>query len=366
VYWHGGRLLASKEDSPPVQIDPDTLDTVGEFSWDGDLSSRTATAHPKIDPRDGSLVFFGYMARGETTPDIAYYEADASGKIVHEAWFEAPYSSMVHDWAVTENFVIFPVIPLTASLDRLKAGGPIYVWDGSQDVYLGVASRRGSTVRWYRGANRFASHIMNAHDDGRYIHIDTPVGEKSAFPWFPDISGAPFDPGKISAYLSRWTIDTQAPPDLGEGSTAFGQARLTDCAGEFPRTDDRWAGRGYRYGVMNLTSIPGERPDDGLPGFRWLASIDPTSGAMRTRFAGRDSTVQEAIFVPPPGFDTGNGEGYVMQLVDRHATGTTDLLILDAQRIDAEPVATLRIPIRLPGGLHGNWVTDEQLASRAG
>src|SRR5436305_198082 len=56
VYWHGGRLLASKEDSPPVQIDPDTLDTVGEFTWGGDLSSQTATAHPKIDPRDGSLV----------------------------------------------------------------------------------------------------------------------------------------------------------------------------------------------------------------------------------------------------------------------------------------------------------------------
>jgi carotenoid cleavage dioxygenase-like enzyme len=138
VYWHGGRLLASKEDSAPIQIDPDTLDTVGEFTWDGDLSSQTATAHPKIDPRDGSLVFFGYMAKGETTPDIAYYEADASGRIVHEAWFQAPYASMVHDWAVTENFVIFPIIPLTASLERLKAGGPIYVWDA------GSAARNGS------------------------------------------------------------------------------------------------------------------------------------------------------------------------------------------------------------------------------
>ena len=86
---------------------------------------------------------------------------------------------------------------------------------------------------------------------------------------------------------------------------------------------------------------------------------------MKTRFAGRNATVQEAIFVPPSGVDTANGEGYVMQLVDRHETGTTDLLILDAQRIDEPPVATLRIPIRMPGGLHGNWVTDEQLAQRA-
>jgi carotenoid cleavage dioxygenase-like enzyme len=176
VYWHGGRLLASKEDSAPIQLDPDTLDTVGEFTWEGDLSSQTATAHPKIDPRTGELVFFGYMAKGEATRDIAYYEADATGRIVHEAWFEAPYSSMVHDWAVTENFVIFPIIPLTASPDRLKAGGPLYVWDGSADVYLGVVPRKGNAVRWYRGTNRFASHIMNAYDDGRHIHIDTPVG----------------------------------------------------------------------------------------------------------------------------------------------------------------------------------------------
>jgi carotenoid cleavage dioxygenase len=365
VYWHAGRLLASKEDSAPVQIDPDTLDTVGEFTWEGDLSSQTATAHPKIDPRDGSLVFFGYMAKGEATRDIAYYEADATGRIVHEAWFEAPYSSMVHDWAVTENFVVFPVIPLTASLERLKAGGPLYVWDGSEDVYLGVVPRRGSVARWYRGTNRFASHIMNAYDDGRFVYIDTPVGAKSAFPWFPDITGAPFDPEKASAQLSRWTIDTSAAPDQGEGTTSFAQRQLTGCSGEFPRTDDRWATKRYRFGVINLVDVPGEDPGDGLPGFRWLASIDPATGVQRTRFAGRDSTVQEAIFVPP-GVDSPNGEGYVMQLVDRHASGTTDLLILDAQHIDAEPVATLKIPIRMPGGLHGNWVIPEQLAQRAG
>jgi len=306
------------------------------------------------------------MAKGEATRDIAYYEADASGRIVHEAWFEAPYSSMVHDWAVTENFVVFPVIPLTASLERLKAGGPLYVWDGSEDVYLGVVPRKGTAVRWYRGTNRFASHIMNAFDDGRHIHIDTPVGEKSAFPWFPDITGAPFDPEKASAQLSRWTIDTTAPPDRGDGTTSFAQRRLTDCSGEFPRTDDRWATRGYRFGVINLTDVPGEKPDDGLPGFRWLGQIDPDTGTMKTRFAGRDSTVQEAIFVPPSSTDTANGEGYVMQLVDRHATGTTDLLILDAQHVDAQPVATLRIPIRMPGGLHGNWVSAQQLANRAG
>jgi carotenoid cleavage dioxygenase-like enzyme len=360
VYWHAGRLLTSKEDSPPIQIDPDTLDTVGEWTWDGELASQTATAHPKVDPRTGELVFFGFAAKGETTPDIAYYEADQRGRIIHEAWFEAPYSSMIHDWAVTENFVVFPIIPLTSDLERLKAGGPHYVWDGSKDVYLGVVPRRGDAgkVRWFRGTNRFASHIMNAFDDGRHICIDTPVGAKSAFPWFPDITGAPFDPDQARGFLSRWTIDTVA----GGG---FTETRLTDCSGEFPRTDERWATRGYRFGLINLTTVPGEAPPDGIPGFRWLGAIDPQTRAMTRRCAGDDCTLDEAVFVPPRP-DAGHGDGYVLQLVERHADNRCDLLILDARHIDGEPVATIKIPIRLPGGLHGNWVTPEQLADRAG
>jgi carotenoid cleavage dioxygenase-like enzyme len=54
---------------------------------------------------------------GRDHPDIAYYEADRSGRIIHEAWFEAPYSSMIHDWAVTAHFVMFPVIPLTSAVN---------------------------------------------------------------------------------------------------------------------------------------------------------------------------------------------------------------------------------------------------------
>ena len=85
---------------------------------------------------------------------------------------------------------------------------------------------------------------------------------------------------------------------------------------------------------------------------------------MTTRYAGHDSTVQEAIFVPPAA-NAPHGDGYVMQLADRHAEARCDLLILDSRHVDGEPVATVRLPIRMPGGLHGNWVTPGQLANRA-
>src|SRR5690349_748809 len=44
VMWHGGKLLALKEDSPPVEVDPNTLQTRGTWDYNGALTSRTFTA----------------------------------------------------------------------------------------------------------------------------------------------------------------------------------------------------------------------------------------------------------------------------------------------------------------------------------
>jgi carotenoid cleavage dioxygenase len=43
--------------------------------------------------------------------------------------------------------------------------------------------------------------------------------------------------------------------------------------------------------------------------------------------------------------------------------------VLDAENLDAEPLATLSLPLRLRNGLHGTWLTGEELVayeSRAG
>ncbi|MFD2416737.1 carotenoid oxygenase family protein [Amycolatopsis pigmentata] len=358
VFWHAGRLLASKEDGLPFEIDPDTLETVGMHTFDGALTSPTSTAHPKFDPRTGEMVFFGYAAKGEGTPDIVYYEADRNGNLVHETWFQAPYSSMLHDFAVTQNFVIFPIIPLVADADRLRVGQPLFAWDPGKDVYLGVLPRKGRTedLRWYRASTRFASHILGAYDDGRHIFVDTPVSESNYFPFFPDVSGAPRDPERVKGYLSRWTIDT-----MGESRT-FTEERLTDHAGEFPRMDDRFETLPYSWGVLGMYEVPGQRRPGG--GFRWIGTVDLAARTTRTHYVGDASTTGEPLFVPAHD-EAGPGEGYVMAVVGRHEENRSDLLILDAKRIDVPPVATVKLPIRIPYGLHGNWVTATELRKGA-
>jgi carotenoid cleavage dioxygenase-like enzyme len=54
-------LLALKEDSPPYALDPNTLETLGLYTFGGQLKSRTFSAHPKFDPETGEMVVFGYV-----------------------------------------------------------------------------------------------------------------------------------------------------------------------------------------------------------------------------------------------------------------------------------------------------------------
>jgi carotenoid cleavage dioxygenase-like enzyme len=105
VLYFNGRLLACKEDSPPYSMDPETLETIGLEDFDGQLPSLTFTAHPKLDPATGELVCFGYEALGDGTPDVCYFSFDANGKIVETVWLASPAPAMIHDFAVTENWV---------------------------------------------------------------------------------------------------------------------------------------------------------------------------------------------------------------------------------------------------------------------
>ena len=358
VFYHGGKLYACKEDSPPLLLDPVTLDTIGLYDFEGALTARTSTAHPKTDPVTGEMVFFSFQAKGEVTPDIAYYEADPAGTIIHEAWLRAPYTSMVHDFCVTQNFVIFPIIPLRAEDEWLRRGESHYKWDPDEDVYLGVVPRKGTgaEVRWFRGPNRFASHILGASDDGRRIHIETPVGRDNFFPFFPWVDDTPYDPVTARAFLSRWTIDTGAP-----GET-FTEHRLVDVAGEFPRMDDRRETLPHDWGVMALNHVPGH--DAPGSGFRWIAGLDLTGGrAPQIFYAGDDCSVGEPVFVPGAP-DAPEGHGYVLVVVGRHQQMRSDLVILDAQRVDGPPVATVALPFRIRRGLHGNWVSGAELRTR--
>ena len=103
VFYFNGQLLACKEDSPPYALDPETLETLRLEDFDGQLPSLTFTAHPKLDGNE--LLGFGYEAKGDGTPDVCYFSIDSTGTITETVWLVSPVVAMIHDFAITENWV---------------------------------------------------------------------------------------------------------------------------------------------------------------------------------------------------------------------------------------------------------------------
>lgn len=105
IFYFNGKLLAIKEDAPPYSMDPKTLETEGLYDFNGQLPCTTFTAHPKIDPTTNELVCFGYEAKGDGTPDVCYMSVSPDGQFNETVWMVAPVVAMIHDFAVTENWV---------------------------------------------------------------------------------------------------------------------------------------------------------------------------------------------------------------------------------------------------------------------
>jgi carotenoid cleavage dioxygenase len=362
VVFHAGKLLALKEDSRPVAMDPVTLATLGEWNFNGGLGSETFTAHPKIDPVSGEMLAFGYAAKGLFTRDVAFYVIDAQGRIKREVWFELPYYCMMHDFGVTADYALFHVVPIVGDWERLRAGKPHFGFDRSLPVYLGVLPRNGTArdLRWFKAPNLFASHVMNAFSDNGRIFFDAPTAAGNMFPFFPDVQGAPFDPQAAQSRLTRWSVDME-----GDDET-IDMRRLSEVVGEFPRIDERFTGKPYSHGFLLSQDLakPIDLPEGrGATGMMMntLVHLDLAGGPIDSHWIGPGSSLQEPAFIPRPG-STAEADGYLVLIENRLAEHGSRLLLFRAQHVADGPVAAVGLPFRLRPGLHGNWVSHDRLA----
>lgn len=348
VLIHHGVLLALREDSPPVAMDPVTLQTIGNWNFHGTLPGPTCSAHCKIDPVTGNLVGFGFAAKGDFTRDVVYFEVNPQGRVIHQSWFELPYYEEQHDCGVTKDYIIFPAVPIMGAGDEgLKAGLTHYGWDPKREIYLGVLPRfgKGSDIRWFTAPNQFTSHVMNAFNDGTKAHIDLCRASGNLFPFFPEW-GKPWDPrGMADVKLTRWSVDMAEGGKTPESATPFANVTtLSDFLGEFPRNDDRYQMRSYRHGWML-----------GFSGTRnTLGHVDLKSGTTERWEAPVTSPVMEPCFIPRAP-DAPEGDGWIVQALTNGQTMLTEVNLFEATHIAKGPIAIVKLPLRLKPAYHGSW-----------
>ncbi len=341
IVWHGGKLLALEEGHLPFELDCASLDSIGPWSFDGGYEGPM-TAHPKFDPETGEMLFFGYMASGPFSDDMTYQVVNKHGKLTRSERFKAPFPSMVHDFITTDKDVIFPIFPITGSLERAMKGDNPFLWEPDKGSHIGVLSRDADIdqLRWFDMDPAYVFHPMNAWRDGDVIRAHVMQ--------FRTMSMDLGDGLEDGARLAEWEID------LGSNSGEVKWRYLDDLQGEFPRIDDRRAGLAYRHGYYAASQKGGI-------GFDTLVRQDFESGTRTDYRLPKGDNTSEPVFVPRTK-DAAEGDGYLVSVIYRAAENRSDVAFFDASSLDAGPIALAELSTRVPHGFHGNWcLLDECL-----
>jgi len=350
VIHHGGKLLALWEGGLPHALDGETLHTLGLHDFGGRLRNENSlveramspnlpfSAHPRIDEATGELFNFGVSYGLKNR--LLTYRIDPRGQMVELRSHVLPRLSFVHDFALTERFMVllmpradFDVPRALAGLTTPAASLRLAV-EQPMDVLL-VPREGGPNQRMSAGPG-FVFHIAQGYerDDGKVVidavrFLDYPPLDDL------DVLYAGDRPGFIPR-LDRWVID----PDRGTSVIE----RLSDRGAELPRVAPGSGPRRYVF----TTGQPADRT---VPFFSSLQRFDTETGHTIVRDMYPDLP-GEPVVVPD-----GNGEeGFVLSLVYR-AEHHSELLVLRTE--DLSTVASLSLPHHVPPGFHGNWVPRE-------
>jgi len=331
---HAGQLLALQEVDRPYIISESNLKTMGQLTFQGKLK-HPMTAHPKVCPLTGDLVFFGYEL---LKPCINYAVADSNSTLVES--FEIPTQNgkpvMMHDMAITRRYSILPEFPLYFEQDRASKGAMPYVHDTSLPTRFAILPRHAQDVteiKWFTAKTGMCFHMANAWEEGDVVKL---VGCQSKYFSFDYGSSA-------QAWLYEWSFNLQT----GEVTERV----LDNTSVEFPVIHPCKTGIANRF-VFCACFTGGAPPFHSIEG---CIKYDLVSGKsyrhdfIQGRFGG------ECVFIPREG-GSEEDDGYLMTYTFDPSSNTTELYIIDASTMQADPVAILRTPQRVPFGFHGIWV----------
>lgn len=335
VIGHGGRLWALVEAGPPPAELDGELNTLRRGLFDGQQVAAYS-AHPHLDPATGELHAICYDALRPTR--VQHVVVDANCQVTRIESVPVRQGPMIHDCALTASSVVILDLPVRFSLGEMLRGYPFpYRWNERHPARIGLLPRRGraADTRWFEVDPCFVFHTCNAWDldDGGAV-LDVVVHARM------------FDRGHQGPETSRisferWTLDA-----------ASGRVRrqaIAEGNQEFPRCDERLAGKPYRYAY----TAGFDHADVAQPLYRH----DLQTGRTLVHHYGPHQVTGEAVFVPRRA-NGAEDDGWLMSYVYDLRERRSALVILNADDFEGPPQATVHLPVPVPMGFHGNWIAD--------
>jgi carotenoid cleavage dioxygenase len=376
----GGRILALMEQSPPseIQISRDgRIRTIANMCrLDGAVKEAPVNggsfgAHGRTDPESGERVHVSYSSNARPSARVDIF--GENWKFKSSMGIDLPAVVMIHDCALTKDFVIILDFPLTLRIRRFLIDGFPVEYEPEHGARIGLVPRSGEKgTQWFDVSEGVVLHVANAfqREDGTVVvhgFKSLPKGESS------------FILDYTPAFFHQWILDPKT------GKVLDDRCLNADEMVEFPIVEDRFVGSdpGCIYGLQ-VTTIGGpihtvKTPEAGvlLDGVLKLATSGSSAGEVLGRFTleGGWHFTSEPIVVTKL---TSDGHYVVLYTTRVPEDGSRDktfdemaragslssrVIILDGDDLAAGPVCSIDLPHHVCYGLHSLFVPWNILTS---
>lgn len=345
------------------RVDLSTGETIGKRTWNGSIPEWGVSAHTKVDPRTGELLFFSYSKQA---PYLQYGSVDAQGNLQVLVDVALPGPRLPHDMAFTEHYAILNDFPLIWDPALLEADVHVPRFYKDLPSRFAVVRRDGTgSPIWFEADPTYVLHFVNAFEDGDEIVLD-------GF-----FQGNPSPSTRGAASIEEAAFRSLA---LDQLETVLHRWRFNLRTGQ--STEEHLSDRFTEFGTMNPTAQMAPHryiyAPTGVPGrflFNGLVKHDLQTGEETVVELPKGVFASETVMAPRAGVGAvaaagglaaagvaAEDDGYLVTFTSDLNTDQSFCLVLDASDPAGEPVCTLRLPQRISSGTHATWASREELA----
>nr|AAY98512.2 9-cis-epoxycarotenoid dioxygenase [Stylosanthes guianensis] len=348
VYFNNHLLAMSEDDLPyHVRVTPSgDLKTVGRYDFNGQLKS-TMIAHPKVDPVSGELFALSYDVVSK--PYLKYFKFNKDGTKSKDVEIPLKVPTMMHDFAITENFVVVPDQQVVFKLGEMMKGGSPVVYDKEKVSRFGILDKNATDsdgIRWIEAPECFCFHLWNAWEEKE---TDEVVVIGSCMTPADSIFNECDE--NLKSVLSEIRLNLKTGK-----STRRAIIREEEQVNlEAGMVNKNKLGRKSQFAYLALAE-----PWPKVSGF---AKVDLSTGEVKKYIYGDEKFGGEPMFLPRSPSSDREDDGYILAFVHDEKEWKSELQVVNAMTLELE--ATIELPSRVPYGFHGTFIQSKDLRKQA-